>query len=352
MQNTIEVVNISTGEVTRLHQAVTPYRSPFDITIENGVRWHDVDIVNRTHVIVADISRDRVFMLDTRTGEHVWSWNAQNAFPLSGGGEYPYDWTHMNDVEYLDDGRVMISLRNQDQVVFLRPGEGMLPEWTLGSENDYETLYEQHNPDYIPEAAGGPAVLVADSENNRVAEYQRTANGWNLTWSYSDARLQWPRDADRLPNDHTLIVDSNGGRVIEVDESGDIVWSVDIGLPYDAERLETGAESRGGQSAQAAGLESRRYNNPGQGDAENGSMGLMTRFRVFAKSVIPQKVLNGIVFVLPPWMDFFELAAALGLLGTAMVWTGTELRWSRFALRSPLVDTDEDSETETEGEME
>jgi hypothetical protein len=69
-------------------------------------------------------------------------------------------------------------------------------------------FYEQHNPDYIPEERGGPAVLVADSENGRVVEYGRTpGNGtpvtdgtWERTWQWRDGRLQWPRDADRLPN--------------------------------------------------------------------------------------------------------------------------------------------------------
>lgn len=36
----------------------------------------------------------------------------------------------------LDDGRVMISLRNQDQVVFVDPGRGLQESWTLEAEID------------------------------------------------------------------------------------------------------------------------------------------------------------------------------------------------------------------------
>jgi hypothetical protein len=38
----------------------------------------------------------------------------------------------------------------------------------LGAEDEYDTLYEQHNPDYIPEERGDPAILVAKSQNNQL----------------------------------------------------------------------------------------------------------------------------------------------------------------------------------------
>ncbi|MFB6187541.1 MAG: arylsulfotransferase (asst), partial [Halobacteriaceae archaeon] len=75
---------------------------------------------------------------------------------------------------------------------------------TLGTNNNHSIIYEQHNPDYIPEKDGGPAVVVADSENNRVAEYQYLDGEWNRSWVWRDSQLRWPRDADRLPNGHTL----------------------------------------------------------------------------------------------------------------------------------------------------
>jgi hypothetical protein len=342
--NVIETVNLTTGETTRLHSHKTPYPRPFEAALENGVRWHDVDRVDEDHVAVADISRDRVFVLNTTSGHITWSWNAQESFPLSGGGPYPYDWTHVNDVEVLDDGRIMVSLRNQDQVVFLDRETGVVEDWTLGSEGDHETLYEQHNPDYIPAERGGPAVIASDSENNRIVEYQRTDDGeWNQTWTWQQAELQWPRDADRLPNGHTLIVDSNGDRLIEIDRSGDVVWSVPVRLPYDAERLGTGDESATGESAAKLGLASQRYS-PGGETASD--VGPVTSLRRTAKALVPASVLNGIIFMLPPWMDFFEFGAALALLGALLVWAALELRWSeaitvRNPVRSPVeVDRD------------
>lgn len=49
----------------------------------------------------------------------TWEWDAQRDFLTSSGGAYPKDWTPVNDVGVLKDGRIMVSLRNQDRVVFL-----------------------------------------------------------------------------------------------------------------------------------------------------------------------------------------------------------------------------------------
>ena len=53
--------------------------------------------------------------------------------------------------------------------------------------------------------------------------------------------LDWPRDADRLPNGNTLITDSRNGRIIEVTPSGEVVWSYGgLKVPYDADLLPDG----------------------------------------------------------------------------------------------------------------
>ena len=243
--NVVEEVNLTTGEVRRVYARKT--------SVRHG-QWHDVDRVGEGRLLVADIARDKVFVVDLDTGLHEWTWSAREDFPLSSGGPFPRDWTHVNDVELLDDGRVMVSLRNQDRVVFVDRQRGLQRNWTLGAEDEYGVLHEQHNPDFIPKTRGGPAVLVADSENDRVVEYHRTDGGtWREAWNWTDGRLDWPRDADRLPNGHTLVADTDGGRVLEVAENGTVVWSNEVEGAYDAERLGTGDESAGGPAADASG---------------------------------------------------------------------------------------------------
>lgn len=315
--NLVERLNLSTGEVTRVYDEITPQ-------FESG-RWHDVDRVNETHLVVADIVEDRVYMVDVRSDEITWQWNASDHYPPEAGG-LAGDWTHVNDVEVLPDGRIMASMRNMDEVVFIDPGNGLVDEWTLGADDDYSTLYEQHNPDYLPTERGGPAVIVADSENNRVIEYHRTNGQWTAAWSWRDPALQWPRDADRLPNGNTLVVDSNGNRVVEVAPDGTVAWSVDVGRPYDAEQLGTGPESDGGYAAGASGTGPPAER---QGSADG-------HLVVALKDQIPGILVNGILFVAPPWVRFADLLVALVLLVDLAVWGSLEWRWSGRSARDGI----------------
>jgi len=322
-RNGYERVNLSTGEVTQVWSQVTPGKS--------GTRYHDVDRINETHLLVADIYLDGVFVVNSETDEVEWRWNASDAFSTADtGGPYPEDWSHINDVELLEDDRIMVSSRNHDRVLFLdrtAPSEdALLDDWTLGEENGYDVVYEQHNPDYVPEEDGGPAVMVGDSENNRVIEYQRTEDGeWERSWIWRDARMQWPRDADRLPNGNTLVTDSNGNRVFEVDEQGEVVWRIDVAFPYEAERIPTsdgnawngtgGDESADGSSARGSGVESRT---PPQGE----------QVWMALKGLVPGKYLNGLMYVTPTWMGFSQtFAAVVGAL-VAILWLLAELLWA------------------------
>jgi hypothetical protein len=319
----IEQLNLTTGETQVLFKRYRP-------NIHNS-RWHDADRIDEHRWIVADIAFDRVFVVNTTTGMSEWSWNAQNHFGMSTGNAYPDDWTHINDVEVLDDGHIMVSVRNQDRVVFLDPEKGVVKDRTLGVEDNYDILHEQHNPDYINEEHGGPAVLVADSHNNRIVEYQRSNDRWVQSWTWTDTRLQWPRDADRLPNGNTLVTDSSGNRVLEIDQNGKILWSVAVDTPYDAERLETGDESANGRSAHSLGLQSRTVDESDvRGSRSGRPLGLSVL--LFVRNLFPPLILNAVLYVLPPWVHFTELAA-IGALGFGVLgWSYAEYRWSSITV--------------------
>jgi len=294
----IERVNLSTGETERLWSRARPDMGSDDV--------HDVDRINETTFLVGDIAHpDSVYMVNVTTGAVTWRWNASDYYDRSAGGSYPGDFTHLNDVEYVEGGLVAVSVRNMDSVVFLDPGEGVVEHRPLGGDGEHETLYEQHNPDYIPAERGGPALLVADSENNRIVEYERADGEWERTWRWRDARMQWPRDADRLPNGHTLITDTHSDRVFEVDEDGEVVWETRFPGPYEAERLDTGTESSGGPAASEADLSNRA---PDAGIATNAGYAVM--------SVVPPLVLHSALYWLPAWITPI---GATGLLFSASV---------------------------------
>lgn len=197
----------------------------------------------------------------------------------------------------------MVSMRNHDEVIFIDRTNGVQESWTLGENDRFSVLFEQHNPDYIPQSRGGPAVIVADSQNNRVVEYQRQNGSWRRSWTWRDSRMQWPRDADRLPNDHTLIADTNSNRVLEIGRNGTKVWAItQVPGVYDVERLGTGDESLGGWSASATGLRAQEAPSlsPDTGTDDSTENPIVS----LIKSVIPRVVLNGLIYVTPWWFDW------------------------------------------------
>jgi hypothetical protein len=317
--NAIETVDLGTGEVTRLYTNVT-----------EGGRWHDVDRLSPSEDAVADIARDSVQVVNVTTGWTVWTWDARDTYPPSAGGDPDGDWTHMNDVEELPDGDLLASVRNMDQVVRIDRETGVVSNWTLGRDDAHGVLHEQHNPDYIPSERGGPSLLVADSDNDRIVEYHRSEGAWERTWTYSRG-LSWPRDADRLPNGHTLITDTRNDRVLEVDGDGEVVWSAEVHRPYEAERLETGAESRGGPAVEPTTDETGAVTTDAPRDAGDGSSGGFSPGRVLW-TILPAPLVAAVRWVLPPWMHFPEMAVLGVTLTVVAVWLGWELSLFRRAL--------------------
>lgn len=320
IENRVVRYNLSTGERRVLFSMVT---KRYD-----DEQWHDADYVGPERIVVADLARDRVFIANTSTGLITWEWQAHQAYDASSGGRTVQDWTHINDVEVLPDGRLMVSVRNHDQVIFIDPETGIERPWTLGQDHSPEsankTLYEQHNPDYIPRRHGGPSVLVADSEHNRVVEFQRRGTNWTRTWEYNPG-LNWPRDADRLPNGNTLITDSRDNEVIEVNRAGNVVWRRSVPLPYEAERFGSGPESTGGPSATRAELE-----------PASGSSGQAAPL-VATKRYFPDRVVNAVSFALARYpISLVSLVAVAVAFGATVLWAILEWRRSDYHLCLPV----------------
>jgi len=231
---------------------------------------HDVDLINGDELLVGNMrnydadngtANDRVVIYDiseqingseepVTEDDVVWEWYFKDHYPADTDGGMNDDWTHLNDVDKVGDGQYLASPRNFDQVILINRSTNET-ELQLGEDDDHDTLFEQHNPMYLETDDGKPTILVADSENDRVVEYtctERAGDGsceWELVWEVADIGLNWPRDADRLPNGNTLIVDSLHHRVVEVNPDGEIVWEgIARWAPYDAERMNYGDEGQ------------------------------------------------------------------------------------------------------------
>lgn len=295
-RNFIERLNFTTGQRERLYSDVTPY------VVDS--RWHDADRLNQTHYAIADLSQERLIIVNVQSNEITYEWQMDSEFSRETTGDRdPNDWAHLNDVEQLRNGTFMLSPRNHDQVIFVRPGSGLIESKTLGSDDNYDILYEQHNPDYLYGSDGQESVIVADSQNNRIVEYAHSNGNYTQSWVWSDSRLRWPRDADRLPNGNTLISDTSGQRVIEVTPRGEIVWGLRIKGTYDAERLTTGDESQGGPPMASINDSESRTDRP-----------------IIQYPPPLRLAINGLLFVSPPWVTVGVLFAGAFAVITGVTW--------------------------------
>ncbi|QZP37237.1 aryl-sulfate sulfotransferase [Halobaculum magnesiiphilum] len=215
---------------------------------------HDVEMLPSGNLLIANMrnwneeeqrSDDRILVYNRSTEEIDWEWTFRNHYPNSTDGGFSEDWTHVNDVDRIGEGQYLVSPRNFDQAIVVNRSTKEI-DYRLGEDDDHDIMNEQHNPDWLVSEDGNPTILVADSENDRVVEYERRDGEWVEVWEVGTGQLSWPRDADRLPNGNTLITDSLNHRVIEVTPQGEIVWEYYATWgPYDAERIGTGAESNG-----------------------------------------------------------------------------------------------------------
>jgi hypothetical protein len=184
------------GERDAVH--VLPFHDTHDVAyladdaflVANMRNW---DAANET-------SNDRVVVYNTTTQSITWEWRFRDHYPDSMDGGHSEDWTHLNDVDVIDDHRLLLSPRNFDQVIVLNRTTGEI-ELQLGEDGAHDVLYEAHNPDYLRSADGTPTILVADSENDRVVEIDTETE--EIRWEYtgpSGDPLQWHRDADLWRN--------------------------------------------------------------------------------------------------------------------------------------------------------
>jgi hypothetical protein len=238
---------------------------------------HDADLLDDERIAIANMRNpdeangtndDRLLIYNRTTGETEWEWRFDPHYPPSVGGNYSDDWSHVNDIDPVRGGEAFLaSPRNFDQVVLVNRSTGEV-DLRLGRDGEHSILHAQHNPQYLESETGRPTLLVGDSENDRIVEYElrEGANAtagtagpdgaWERTWTLGSAdSFAWPRDADRLDDGNTLVGDSRNNRVLEVNPQGEVVWEVYAPwLVYDVARIPNGNEEPGSTIAdQGAG---------------------------------------------------------------------------------------------------
>ena len=304
----------------------------FPVRSQGNSEVHDVEELPNGEFLLTDMDAERLVIV-TRDGEETWEWRAASFYDAPPDPTRT-DWLHINDVDVIGERRYLVSVRNANQLLVVERGEGVVEvinadrddadDGACQLENrgegarqlaDYDgdgdvrcgdpaVLNHQHNPQWL----GDGAVLVADSDNDRVVELHRNESGdWEVAWAVERAggvALNWPRDADRLPNGHTLITDTLNLRLVEIDADGEVVWSVRTEfVPYEADRLPYG-EPVGAPRADGR---------PGDVAGPAGDVPLLSDGLVLLRAVAPW---------LPFWFRELQLALTLvsiGLIGGGLV---------------------------------
>jgi hypothetical protein len=308
---------------------------------------HDADLINGDQLLIANmrnnedgVSNDRVMIYDRSNDTVVWEWTFNQHYPNSTDGGFSSDWTHVNDVDKVADGEYLVSPRNFDQVILLNRSTNSI-DYRLGTDDDHETLFEQHNPDWLRSEDGNPTILVADSENDRVVEYERRQGNWSRTWTVRG--FNWPRDADRLENGNTLVTDSLNHRVVEIAPNGTVVWELYASWgPYDAERGPAGSNGPTMADLNATGTYSvsggagvgpasqETFSDWLNASASNTAFeGAASEFSARYKHVTP--------FLRPVWMSSWALAGVFLALVVALTWALAEVVYQRERIARGVV---------------
>jgi hypothetical protein len=263
---------------------------------------HDAEMLSDGDLLVADMEYERIFTVDPETDERTYIWNASDYYSDVPDDPTRTDWLHINDVDRLSEDRYLVSVRNKNQLVVIEDGDVVEG---VNEDGSRRTLFKQHNPQWLSPSA----ILVSDSENNRIVELHEQNGRWRVAWSISvvnGIRLDWPRDADRLPNGNTLITDSANNRVVEITAQGAVVRSYQIErVPYEADRL-PGGEQLGGEVYEDVGTLSK---------TRSTDIPVVTPLLIGARILLP----------IPFWVS--EAHAVVALLSLLLIGTGSVRRY-------------------------
>jgi len=169
----------------------------------------------------------------TPDGKIAWEWSAVDHLldpdyhtlcPLEPRG----DFTHMNSVEELPDGNILVGFRNIDTICIIeKPSGKVIWQWGRGevSHQHYPTMLDNGN------------ILLFDNgvhrKNDSLITYSR-----GVEVNPETNKIEWEYVADppqsfyaalisgcqRFPNGNTLICEGPRGRVFEVTKDGEKVW--------------------------------------------------------------------------------------------------------------------------------
>jgi hypothetical protein len=193
--------------------------------------------------------------IDVRTGRLLWSWHALGHVPVSASeagkpqADQPYDYFHINSIQQLPNGNLLVSARNTWAVYEISRATGHVL-WTLGGKNSSfgmgsgSNFYWQHDA----ELHSGGLLTVFDDGAKPKKENQSRALELNLDWRSMRASLKHAYthsppllasaegNVQLLPNGNVLVGWGTAPAFSEYAPSGKQIWDGLFTPPNDSYR--------------------------------------------------------------------------------------------------------------------
>ncbi|TFH85659.1 hypothetical protein EQG41_16420 [Billgrantia azerbaijanica] len=197
--------------------------------LEDGIAWLDEDTGEVLNEL--DIVKD---MITVDEGSQQAMLAIRTRSPQNASEEIRYlpDAFHLNDAEPLraemadafpmfSAGDIVISLRELNLVTVVDPETGRMKWWRYGP------WFKQHDPDFEPDGT----ITVFDNATGTGASRIRSIRPGEdsvetlFMGSGEVPFYSWRRGKHQtLPNGNLLITEAEGGRVLEVSPTGELVW--------------------------------------------------------------------------------------------------------------------------------
>jgi len=184
--------------------------------------------------LITDKLNHRVIIVNRETKFIEWAYGDKTA------GDGPNQLNHPSDAVQIPGGnRILICDQGNNRVLIVDRADGSITwEWGRGLEGSLKVPVDV---EYIQNT---DQVLVTDQKNHRVLLIDVATKDTSFQFGtgipeLSDVSLNNPTDADMLPNGNIMICDSSNKRLIEINQSKQIVWRFHRSLNglIDADRL-------------------------------------------------------------------------------------------------------------------
>ena len=210
-----------------------PQKGIYEINSSGDIVWyhldekcsHDADRLpngNTIYIWGGNDSIDDNQVKEVNLTHHlVWNWTAKPHFYNDTYKDiFREGWTHANAVTRIPGtNNTLINLRNFNMTIVVNKTGNIT--W---SYNWTDSGTDPHEPELL--SNDNLVIALQWEPKHTICEINRTTK--TVVWNYTNDSLRTSRDADRLPNNNTLIQsvinDDNSSVIMEVTKTGEIVW--------------------------------------------------------------------------------------------------------------------------------